>query len=104
MNKKYRLKYLPMFERDLSQAASYISETLHNPESALKLIDETEKAIIKRSELPKAFEPLYSSKPRKNPYYKISVGNFYVLYVVIDDVMEVRRFIYNRRNIDSILP
>lgn len=34
-------------------------------------------------------------------YYRIPVGNFIVLCVVIGNVMEVRRFIYARRNWQS---
>ena len=59
MNKIYKLRYLPLFYSDLEQAVMYISNVLRNPQSAVKLIDDTEK--------------------------------------------EVRRFIYNRRNIDSML-
>ncbi|MCM1488697.1 MAG: type II toxin-antitoxin system RelE/ParE family toxin, partial [Firmicutes bacterium] len=35
--------------------------------------------------------------------YRIYVGNYTVFYVVIGDVMEVRRFIYSRRNFDRLL-
>ncbi len=31
------------------------------------------------------------------------VNNYSVFYVVIDDVMEVRRFIYNGRDISNIV-
>ena len=42
-------------------------------------------------------------KYRKYPYYKINVRNFYILYVVIDDVMEVRHIFYNRRDLQELL-
>lgn len=104
MNKPYKIRYLPLFESDLEKAVIYISENLQNPQSAKKLIDEVEKAINQRLFFPTAFEPFNSSIQRKNEYYKIMVRNYYIFYVVIDDVMEVRRFIYNRRNLDSFLP
>lgn len=104
MSKIYKLQYLPLFEKDLTEVVMYISETLQNPQSAKKLIDDVEKAIKERLLFPLSFEPYCSSVQRKHTYYKIKVRNYYVFYVVIDDVMEVRRFIYSRRNIDNLLP
>ena len=34
-------------------------------------------------------------KEREHPYYRIPVGNYVVLYVVIGTVMEIRRFVYD---------
>ena len=84
-------------------AVSYIANALNNPQAAKKLFTETEKAILKRLENPLAFEPYHSSKKRKDVYYRIYVGNYTVFYVVIDDVMEVRRFIYSKRDFDKLL-
>lgn len=56
-NKKYRLLYLPLFEQDLVQTVSYITNVLKNPDA----------------------------------------------YVVMEDVMEVRRFLYGARDKDRFL-
>lgn len=37
------------------------------------------------------------------PYYRIYVRNYVVYYAVIDDVMEVRRFLYTARDTDRYL-
>lgn len=102
-SKKYRLRYLPIFAEDLSEAVRYISHTLKNPNAAQKLADDTEKAILERLNSPLAFEPYQSLKLRKYPYYRINIRNFSVFYVVIDDVMEVRRFVYAKRDIDNMI-
>ena len=102
-NVKYKLRYLPLFYDDMAEAVDYISNELQNQTAALKLIDQTEQAILKRLDNLLSFQPVYSAKKRKNPYYRISINNFSVFYVVIDDVMEVRRFLYSKRDIDSIL-
>ena len=101
--KTYKLRILPIFERDLTKAVTYISFTLNNTQAAERLLNETKKAIEKRLDSPLSFEPFHSLKKRKNTYYRIYVGNYSVFYVVIDDVMEVRRFIYSKRDIDKIL-
>ena len=71
--------------------------------AAMKLIDLTEQAILKRLNNPLSFQPIQSKRKRKYPYYRINVNNYAVFYVVIDDVMEVRRFLYSRRDIQSII-
>ena len=104
MDKEYKLRYLPLFKDDLEQTVLYIADVLQNPQSAEKLLDDVEKAIKKRLQYPLAFEPYHSFRQRENEYYKIQVGNFFVFYVVIDDVMEVRRFVYSKRDLDNLLP
>lgn len=94
----YRLAILPFFEEELRESVDYIQHELRNPQAADKLIDSVFAAIDERLKAPLAFEPHPSQVDREQPYYKIPVGNFFVLYVVIGDVMEVRRFIYQRRN------
>ena len=101
--KNYKLRYLKLFEDDLHEAVSYITDVLNNPQAAERLIEETENAILERLKMPLAFEPYRSAKSRKNIYYRIYVGNYTVFYVVLDDVMEVRRFIYSRRDFDRLL-
>ena len=76
---------------------------LHNPNSAMKLIDKIENAILERMNCPLSFESFQSNRKRKTPYYRIYVDNFTIYYVVIDDVMEVRRVLYKGRDMDKII-
>jgi plasmid stabilization system protein ParE len=92
-----------MFEHDVEAVRDYIAYKLQNPQAAIRLIEDTEKAILKRLDNPVGFEQYHSKKERKYPYYRINIRNYVVFYVVIGDVMEVRRFIYGRRDIDSII-
>ena len=102
-NIKYQLRYLPIFYEDMAEVVDYISNDLQNPSAAMKLIDLTEQAILKRLDNPLSFQPIRSKRERKHPYYLININNYAVFYVVIDDVMEVRRFLYSRRDIQSII-
>ena len=103
MDKEYTLNYLPQFEHDLAAARDYIAFTLQNPEAALRLVEDAEKAVLKRLNNPLSFQPYPSIRKRKLPYYRINVRNFSIFYVVIGNVMEVRRFVYNKRNLPEIL-
>lgn len=100
-NKQYGLRFLPLFEYDLNEAVEYIRYHLGNPEAAMRLIDEVEAAVLKRLENPEAFEKYHSAKERKYPYYRIYIKNYIIFYVVIDDVMEVRRLVYNKRDMNT---
>ena len=101
-NKSYQLRYLPLFEQDLISTANYITNVLKNEDAALRLIDDVETAILERLNNPVAFEPYRSAKKRDYPYYRIYVRNYVIYYVVIGDVMEVRRLMYGARDTDRL--
>ena len=100
-SKQYVLRFLPMFEYDLNETVEYIRYHLGNPDAAMRLIDEVEVAVSKRLENPEAFEKFHSAKERQYPYYRIYVKNYIIFYVVIDDIMEVRRLVYNKRDMNT---
>ena len=103
MNKPYKLRYLPLFWEDLSKAASYIAYDLNNPVAANRFVDNVEAGILEHLKNP-TMSPTYpSTRKRLHPYYRFYVGNYMVFYVVIDDVMEVRRLLYKSRDIESII-
>ena len=92
--KRYRLRFLPLFEDDLNEIVDYIAGRLQNPQAA-----DVRLAIQERQECAEAFEAYPSTKERQYPYYRIYVRNYTIFYVVIGDVMEVRRILYSRRNL-----
>lgn len=98
MAKEYKLRFLPLFEDDLNEIVDYIAFELQNPIAAEQLVDNVQQAIVERLPFAESFEPFRSSRNRKYPYYRISVRNYTVFYVVIGDTMEVRRILYSRRD------
>lgn len=102
-NKRYHLRYLDLFEEDLNQIVDYIMHHLESPEAAANLVSDVEEAIKKRCTCAEAFEPFQSNRDRQHPYYRIYVHNYTVFYVVIGDVMEVRRILYSRRDLAELL-
>ena len=98
MERKYRLTVLPLFEEELNHIVDYITYVLHNRAAAHQLITDIETAIYSRLSCPESFAVYPSKKQRK-----ITVRNFYIFYVVIGDVMEVRHIYYNRRDLQNVL-
>ena len=100
----YKLSYLPLFHTDLANITDYIAHTLNNSSAALRLLDDVESAIMTRLKRPLSHTPVPNQENRPTPYYSITVRNYTVFYVVIGDVMEVRRILHNRRNFPGLLP
>jgi len=103
ISKKYKLRYSPLFHKDLNKIVDYIFFELKNKTAALKFINSVEKAIKKRLENPTSFEIYTTLKKRKSDYRRVYVGNYLIFYVVIGDTMIVRRCLYGKRNIKAIL-
>ncbi len=100
---RYELRILPLFEEDLNEIVDYIMFRLQNPAAAENLVDDIETAIQERLRCAESFEPYHSAKERQYPYYRIQVRNFTIFYVVIGNIMEVRRILYSRRNFSKLL-
>ncbi len=100
---KFALRYSPLFYRDFEEIITYLLAELHNEQAARKLVDDVEAAIQARLRDPLSTAPYRSLASRPNPYRRILVGNYLIFYVVINDVMVVRRMLYGRRDLDKIL-
>lgn len=94
---------MPIAKQDLSEIVGYIQNTLQNPIAAENTLLKIESAILERLKSPESFSIWPSKKQRDYPYRRINVGNYSVWYVVIDDIMEVRRILYSRRNEENLI-
>lgn len=100
---RFKLRYSPLFYDDLDKITDYLLLELKNELAALTLINDTEAAIKKRLDNPLRTAPYQSIGNRQHPYRRVLVGNYLIFYVVIDDVMIVRRMLYGRKDLDKIL-
>lgn len=101
---EYTLRYLPIAKQDLSDAIDFILNEYQNQIAAENTLDRIEKAIQERlKDGPESFAIWPSTKKREHPYRRINVGNYTIWYVVIDNVMEVRRIQPARRNEENFL-
>ena len=103
MNKKHKIIYLPLFYEDLDNITDYIKNKLKNEIALGKFVDKLEKEIKERASNPISYEEYISNKKRKNKYYRIYVDNFTVFYTVKNNVMEVRRILYSKRNFNKLI-
>lgn len=108
IDRKYTLRYLPLFHKELEAAVLYIATRLGNQKAAKELLSSVENSIQRRLyNNPEGYEPVPSRKKRDYPYYRIYVGKYIVYYVVIPNgserIMEVRRFVHTLQNRDDLL-
>ena len=100
---KYNLRFTETFRHDLKHIINYILYNLKNPIATLNLNKLIEKRINERLPNPTSYEVFHSAKKRKYDYYKIYVKNYIIFYVVKDNTMEVRRILYNKRNLKKFI-
>ncbi|BDC92086.1 Plasmid stabilization system protein ParE [Treponema bryantii] len=101
---EYTIKFIPLARQDLTDIVNYILNEFQNPIAAENTLNKIEKAIYERLEDgPESFAIWPSTKNREHPYRRINVGNYTVWYVVIDNVMEIRRIQPARRNEERFL-
>lgn len=101
-NKKYSIIYLPLFYKDLNKITKYITHKLNNRIAADNLINEVKQKIEIRAYNPNSYERCTSSK-RKHIYYRLYIKNYIVFYIVKDNIMEIRRILYNKRNFNNLI-
>lgn len=99
----YSIHYLPIAEEDFLSAVRYIANKLEAPKAAASLIDEYDSLVKRISLYPYSF-PLYkTNRPMKDEIRYGVIGNYLVFFTVINNTVEIRRFLYGKRNIDNII-
>ncbi|HEX4774298.1 MAG TPA: type II toxin-antitoxin system RelE/ParE family toxin [Candidatus Saccharimonadales bacterium] len=99
----FELRYSPFFYEDLDNITDYLLFELKNELAAKTLVNDVEVAIKKRLANPLGTMPYPSIGSRPHPYRRVMVGNYLIFYVVIDNVMIVRRMLYGRRDLARTL-
>jgi len=97
------IKYLPSFQQELNAIVEYIIFTLEAPTAALNLLDELEKSINNLKVFPLAHRLYRPVKPIKTEYRVLTVKNYLVFYVVLEQAIEIHRIIYRKRNLSQLI-
>lgn len=101
----YKLEYLPIAVKDMSEIVRYISRELENPTAAEHLADE----LINTAEGIRTFPyalPVYQPiRSLKHEYRKIPVKNFLIFYWVEEEkkTVTVARVLYAKRDVGRLL-
>ena len=99
----YKVRYLPLAQKDLEDITDYVSDTLKAPQAAADLLDAVETGTGRLCEHPyscRVYQPLL---PVDLEYRVLVVNNYLVFYVVLDSTVEIHRVIYGKRNLPQII-
>ncbi len=100
MSNKLRIEYLPIAEKDLTEIIEYIQ--IDNPTVALTLLVEIDKTISKLAYFPYMGHTPKDQRLIQLNYRMLVVENYLVFYVVLDDVVEIRRILHGKRKYDFL--
>ena len=100
---KYAIRYSATYINQFNNILKYLVNNLNNRMAAESFYNKVISEIEKRSHNPTSYEKYISNKKRKNTYYRICVKNYTIFYTVKDNIMEVRRILYSRRNFDKFV-
>ena len=100
MPKSYRLVQTQQFKYDFKEAIRFLSVTLGNAPAADALIDEFERVSDLVSSFPLSMPQYEDTLSNSDEIYRVAdVKKYLAFYVVKDDTVEFRRFLYARSNI-----
>ncbi len=104
-SKLYQIRYTPLAYQDLDEIDSYISETLHNPQAAEKLLNEMETSINRLKTHPLIGFEVDDSLLASKGYRKLIIRNYMAFYLPNPEKREViiMRILYGAREYRDIL-
>lgn len=97
----YKLRILPAAQKDMQEIVDYVN-TL-SPQAAFRLYDDIVEGILSLSEMPMRQTLLKAPELRLKGYRALQVKNYMVFYVVLDNVVQIRRILYAKRQFESLL-
>ena len=99
----HKLDFLQQALEDINDITHYISIDLEAPLAARRLKTEILKAATNLTKNPLRYRIYPSHGTLKLEYRKLPVKNYSVFYVVKEDLIEIHRVLYSRRNIGTAL-
>lgn len=102
-NHKYEIRYTSSFINQFNSILKYFVNKLNNKIAAENFYKKVVKEIEKRGENPESYEKYSEIKKRKNTYYRIYINNYTIFYIVKNNVMELRKIIYSKRNFNNLI-
>ena len=99
----YKIRYLPQARKDLEDIISYIADRLKAPKAAMDLLDSLDKTISTLKQFPYSYKVYQPISHLEDEYRLLPVQNYLVLYVVIDQFVEVRRILYSKMDLTKII-
>ena len=99
----YKIKFSKNYDEDVVSSLNNIKHSLQNPIAAKRLRDEVKKAYKKLKKTPFIYPAVPDEYLASKGYRFIIVKNYMLFYKVIENQIEVIRFLYGYRDWMNIL-
>lgn len=103
MDKEYKLRYLRLALTDLQDIIDYVSNELTAPDAANDLLDKFDEAIARLELFPFSGPIARNMNGLKDEYRSLVVENYIVFYVVLDNIVEIRRVLHGKRKYEDLM-
>lgn len=97
---KYKVDIFTQAKLDLKRIVNYWENVLEV--SANPLIDDYEAAVLKLSDFPFAHHQPSDSTLQSKGYRICPVRNYYIFYVVEDNIVQIHRVLYNKMDFTKL--
>ena len=105
--KKYRIEYLPIADRDLAEIFTYIATDLATPQSAYNLLEKIEKGIKSLETFPYAnavYKPAgLQTQTMPFEFRSLIVNSYIIFYYVTGNIVTIARIVYSKRDMMRVL-
>ena len=99
----YRIRYLPIAQKDLQDIVLYILENLKSPKAAMDFIDSLDESILRLKQYPYSCKLYQPQEPLESEYRFLPVKNYLVFYVVTENTIEIHRIIYAKMDLEKLI-
>ena len=99
----YKLKYLPLAQKDLWNITSYIADNLKAPEAAMDFVNTLDNSISRLQQFPYSCKLYQPQESLEAEYRLLSVKNYLVFYIVTENEVEIHRIVYAKMNLEKLI-
>ena len=99
----YKIKYLPIAQKDLWDITDYILDNLKSPKAAMDFIDALDKSILRLKQYPYSCKLFQPQEPLETEYRFLPVKNYLVFFAVTENVVEIHRIVYAKMNLEKLV-
>lgn len=101
MDKEYHVEYLPIAQEDLTSIIEYIR--MDDPSAAQSFLDEVDQTVSKLEIFPYMGSIPKDMRLMHLNYRILVIGNYLVFYVVLEEIIEIRRILHGKRQYSFLI-
>jgi plasmid stabilization system protein ParE len=104
LQKKYKIEYLPIADRDLTEIFSYLAVDLAAPQAAANFLEKIGRAIQALDTFPYVYPVYHSAEIHTEPFEfrSLIVGSYLIFYYVTENTVTIARIVHSKRDMRNI--